>query len=237
MKTFLKYTFLAASIAALAQIAHATAVLKISEITGAVVTDKVTITDNGVGDLTPVAGAVTFAGGIDNWIINVDTGYTYPTLGSQADAQMHLSFSAQYAGSGVASSLVIQFSADGFTDVAGNANVAIGGVTPGVLCYSTFSDASDVLFALTNKLTAIGGLVGDPANGGAYASAVMAGTVPIAGQDGSYSLTQKIVIAPVQGVTSGDATLSVPDSGTTLMLLGAGLAGLGLVSRLRRRIR
>jgi hypothetical protein len=50
-----------------------------------------------------------------------------------------------------------------------------------------------------------------------------------------YSLTQKITITHgQQGVSSGDAELTVPDSGSTIALLGAALATLGLISRRRK---
>jgi hypothetical protein len=53
---------------------------------------------------------------------------------------------------------------------------------------------------------------------------------------GPYSLTEDIVITQTgAGGTTGDVILSVPDSGTTLMLLGAGLSVLGFAGSIRRR--
>jgi hypothetical protein len=53
---------------------------------------------------------------------------------------------------------------------------------------------------------------------------------------GPYSLTEYLVIKQTgAGLTTGDVKLSVPDSGTTLLLLGAGLTVLGFAGSIRRR--
>jgi hypothetical protein len=233
MKTFLKYIFLAATIAAFSQVARATPVLQISA-TGAT---SVTIWDGstatGAVDLDSEVGGVTWDGTIGGWTLRFNTGLTKPALGSATDPQMDLNFSAQYSGGNV-STLLILFSDNDFTS-PGNVTASIGGTAAGAasLTYATFGGASntELAYGVSNRLTLLPNVGGYT---GSFSGSTTSGTF-IAG--GPYELTLGIQIQQTNpGLSTGDALLTVPDSGTTLLLLGAALTGLGLFGRLRKRV-
>jgi hypothetical protein len=194
-------------------------------------TDGVTtvmIVDGTAADSNPVAGAVTFIGVVGNWVTNVTTGITMPLLGSATLPFMDLnSVDVTSIGGGT---LNIMFSEVGFgpllaptgfmSDIGGTLNSAAGSR----VTYNTYLDAGNVLFATTNllnsqtfthPLTAFSGSAGSLA----------VGPLP------TYSLTQDITIVhPGFGSTSLDATTTIPEPGT-LMLLGSGLLGMGFLRR------
>jgi hypothetical protein len=220
MKTFLKYTFLAATIAAFAVMANATPTLKIwTQQTG-----FLTITDNGVGDVNATVGGIVWTGSIGSWSFNLVGAVTYPEIGSLAIPEMDLNFLATSSTGGT---LKILFSNDGFGPTVNQTSEAnIGGTTQGSVSYKAFGGVNNNLFDLSNLLCA-------GPNTGSFSADVIGAAV---NNQGPYSLTSVITITQVgAGTSSGDVMLTVPDSGTTLLLLGAGLTGLGLISRLRRR--
>jgi hypothetical protein len=223
MKTSLKYTLLAGAIAACAGLASATPELVIStNWLNQTSLNTITVT----GDAT--TGLATYTGGIGGWTINVDTGLTYPTLGSTASPVMDLGVVA--SGTGL---LYVAFSDTGFTgagSVAANFNGNTFGPSVAFLAFGGGSNAlmdtsaAELLLAIPSSDL----LAGTPGfNASAGAGVIGNGTTP-------YSLTEFLVVNGT-GTVSLDAGLSVPDSGTTLMLLGAGLSVLGLAGSLRRR--
>jgi hypothetical protein len=227
MKTSLKYALLAGAIATLAGFASATPELLITTSWAAQTSANTVIV---MGDSS---GGVSYNGSLGVWNLTVDTGYTYPLVGSPTAPVLDLSFSAATKSDG-AGLLYIAFSQTGFT-APGTATASIGGTTSGALRFAAYGGASnslvdasssDMLAILPPSLLDIGyaGVFSGTASG-----ATIAGGAP-------YSLTDLVTInQSVAGVTSGDAFLSVPDSGTTLMLLGAGLSALGFVGSIRRR--
>jgi hypothetical protein len=189
----------------------------------------VTIVDNGPGDSNPAVGAVTYIGAIGGWATNVSTGLTKPILGSPSSPKIDLN-SVNVSSTGAAS-LKIEFSDTGFTQI-GTAVASIGGTQAfGNLTYAAYWSASNVALATTNLLSSqsFDRLAGDfdPS----FAGSVSGGAVT----SNLYSLTQVVTITHTgAGSTSFDAELTVPDSGSTIALLGAALATLGLISRRRK---
>jgi len=202
---------------------HATPTITISD-----GTNSISVSDNGVGDANSAVGQVTWIGALDNWTLNVDTGTTYPAIGTLAFPALDLSFNAISNGSG--GTLWIYFSADGFGPSAGTSNTVIGGTVsgPGTVSYSTYGGNSDTLFDTSNWLSTVG-----PFTGPAFSSSTLGGLVNSAGP---YSLTELVTITSTGASTiTGDAFLSVPEAGTTVMLLGAGLIALGFIGSFRKK--
>lgn len=225
MKTFPKYLAVAAAIAGLTQIAQALPQLRIFD-----GVSTVTITDGGAGDSQAAAGQVVWVGSIGNWTLNVHTGSTFPVIGSLSNPMLDLSFNATSGGTG--GTLVISFAADGFGPTSGSTQALIGGTIAngGSLTYNTYGGTNNTNFSLVNPLTAQG-----PFAAGAFAGAVTGSSI---NNVGPYALTQVVSITHGAGTfqSTGDALLTVPDSGTSILLLGAGLTSLGLVARMRRRV-
>jgi hypothetical protein len=224
MKISLKHLFLAGTIAGAAQIARAVPTLMITD-----GTNSVTIADGSSLDSNSAAGAVSWNGSLDNWTLNFDTGLGYPAIGSPTSPILDLSFGA-YTSTGGA--LWVYFSEDGFT--AGGSTLAnIGGTTQGQVAFGTFGGTSNTLFdhSASNLLTIL------PFTNGSYTGPVFSGTESggTVGGGAPYSLTEIIAINQVgAGLTTGDASLTVPDGGTTALLLGVGLLGLGVVASKRK---
>jgi hypothetical protein len=227
MKTFLKYTFLATAIAGFVGIAHAVPTLRIIDVATA---QTIEIADGSALDTSPVAGMVMWSGPLGAWTLNFDTGLTYPAIGSPSDPQMDLSFGAYTPTGGT---LKIYFSEVGFT-APGTASVDIGGTKQGsTVAFGTFGGTSNSLFdySISNRLTLLqnGALV---YNGLTFSGSASGGSV---GGSVPYSLTEFIQITQTgAGLTTGDAMLTVPDGGTTALLVGLGLLGLSAFARRRK---
>jgi hypothetical protein len=188
--------------------------------------NEVTIADGGVGDLNPIAGAVTFSGAVGLWIINVTTGITYPVLGSVTEPVMDFNdISVLSSGGGT---LTLWFSETGFGPTSTSVETSIGGTTGGTVSYQAFSGTA--LFEEGALLTTFTSntLAFNNTSSGTLASGA-----------GPYSLTQKVQLThSAGGVSSYNANLSVepkpvPDGGMTLSLLGLAMVGL---AALRRRL-
>lgn len=225
MKPSLKYLFLLGAISAAFQTANAVPTLMISD-----GVNSITIADGSAMDTNSATGAVSWTGSLDNWTLNFDTGLGYPAVGSPADPLLDLSFGAYTPTGG---SLWIFFSEDGFT-AQGTAFASIGGTTQGSVAFGGFGGTSNALFdySSSNLLTIL------PSSsayyGPSFSGSTFGGTV---NSEGAYSLTEVVAINQIgAGLTTGDAMLSVPDGGTTMLLLGAGLLALGFTGSFRKRL-
>lgn len=218
MKNITNYLALGAVALGLTGAAQAVPTLRISD----GINPAITVADGSGSDSNGAAGVVTWIGATGVWTVNVDTGITKPQVGSNQAPYMDLAFVDV---SSAAGTLTLMFSETGFTQL-GSALAKIGGTTAGTVTYATYWSASNNLFALDNLLSNQG-----PFGPGAFAGTSALGLV--AAQP--YSLTQVITITHSgAGTSSGDAELTVPDSGSTIALLGAALATLGLISRRRK---
>jgi hypothetical protein len=190
--------------------------------------NTVEIADASGSDSNPLAGAVTFIGPLGNFFLNVSTGISKPVLGSATLPSMDLSSVDVSGPSG--GTLTILFSDDFFGPTFGGVTASIGGTTGGTVLYSTYADASNVLFGMSTLLTTQGAFTGPAFSGTTFADLGLP----------SFSLTQEVVISHGSaGATSFNAELkaapkAVPDGGSTAALLGAVLVGL---ESLRRRFR
>ena len=224
MKTLYKYLAIAAAMAGLTQAVHAVPQLRLFD-----GTTTITISDGGAGDSQAAAGQVVWIGSIGNWTLNVHTGSTYPVIGSLSNPMMDLNFNATSGGAG--GTLVISFSADGFGPTSGSTIASVGGTiaTGGSVSSANYGGTNNTLFNTSNLLTSQG-----PFNTAAFSGSVTGASINNAGP---YALTQVVSVTHGAGTfqTTGDALLTVPDSGMSVLLLGAGLTCLGLLARFKVR--
>jgi hypothetical protein len=203
--TILKTLILAAAAAGWVVSAHATPTLTITD-----GTTTVTGTVNGDGP-----GTDTFVGAVDSWSVNVTTGLTNSPNGLP---DLDLSSIDLLSGTS-ASTLTLTFTDTGFNQ-DGGALADIGGTqsfTNGAtITYSTYWNTD-------NLLTSSGGLTSTPFSASDTSSGVTTGV---------YSLTEVVTIA-AKGAGSGsfDANVTVPDGGTTALLVGLAMIGLSLIAR------
>lgn len=220
MKISLKHTLLLSAMVAFVGSIYATPTLYL-ESAGT----WISVTDNAAGDANSTAGQVTWIGSIGNWTLNVDTGTSFPALGSLVAPQMDLAFSATSVGSG--GDLWVYYSADGFGPTNASANASLGGTTPGTVTFYSFGGSSNTLFDTSNALATDGPFGGPSFSGNAGGGRISS--------EGPYSLTDVVQITSTgAGYTSGDAILSVPDGGTMALLLGVGLIGLSMFAGWRK---
>lgn len=211
------------------QVSKAVATMTIDDL--ATVGVDVTITDGGFGDMGLGPGSVVYVGALGVWTLNVDTGTTKPFIGSSFDPAMDLGFVNM---SSAAGTLVVEWSDDGFTGPVPSATfqASIGGTTAGTIRYESFYSAANSIPALT-ALTDSGVLL--PGLGSAFAASDIGSAVGLSVPPG-FALTQRVTITHTgAGLSSGDAELNqVPDGGSTLVLLGSVLSGIGALA-LRRK--
>jgi hypothetical protein len=231
--TLVKMTGVCALVFTLATMAEATPILRMTSSAGGFVQ----ITDNGAGDLDPTVGVVQFSGTLGTacwqcnyWLANLTIGSSYPVLGtSQAP---HLDIQSINVSNSSAGTLLIEFTNDFDVDsqifMSGN----YGGLSGGIITYGLFGGVS----AFSTTQTVFNGVVANGAglySGSFGASSFDPTTLGGFNAANNVWLTQRIQInhATKGGeVSDGSFSAQVPEP-TTLLLLGAGLAGLGLLKR------
>ena len=190
---------------------------------------------------TSTSGVVTYTGSDTFWSVVVSTGTAYPPAvgqGTLSAPVMDLSIIATSTGAAGSSghTLSITFGADGFGPTSGGFMALMSG-------HLVSGTANPVVFS-TDYATTPTSLAGPPASppagtqlttsgslaGPTYSSLVDSGIVTLGSP---YILEEVVTIgAATAGSYSLDGSLTtVPDGGTTAMLLGAALSVLGLIRR------
>ncbi|HEY1793817.1 MAG TPA: VPDSG-CTERM sorting domain-containing protein [Opitutaceae bacterium] len=223
MNSLSKYLLAGAALAAFASVGRSDPTLMLFDVINGNIVDEQTVVDNGSGDQNPNAGVVEFNGSIQGWDVNTTVGLvgTNPTL----------DISSVDRATDPQGDLYVVFS-DNNIATTGSVSSSIGGTTSApqeAINFWTYSGVN--IEDLSNLLTS-NTLTGSPFSASANGSTSLNGSSP-------YSLTEVIEItdAGSGSLTSFDANLtvtgssSVPDSGTTLLLLALGLAVIGLSAR------
>jgi hypothetical protein len=213
MKTLVKSLMALAAAAAISGSAYAIPTLVISDgITTKIIVDEA---PNDGALFTP--GAVLFSGSIGTWAITVNNGTTKPLIGSATLPDLDLSFLAVSSGAGT---LSITFSDDGFTADSGFSSKIGGTVGSGGSVTSTLSLNGNVI---SNA---------GPFGPGAFSS-TLGGNVVLGATD---TLALGVILTANAGgvVSSGDYNVTVPDGGTTALLVGLGLVGMSVAARRKK---
>lgn len=182
------------------------------------------------GSYTAVAssatGNVTYNGSAGVWNLVVTTGLTAPALGTHANPSMDLSIQASSTAGG---SLYIGLVDTGFTGVGSLAATISGHVVSGApesYLFNMFADTSNTQPTTTlptgSIITTLSGVL--------PVLATTTGTLP---GTSPYALGEVVEItstgATTTSIDAGSST--VPDGGTTAMMLGLALSGLALLKR------
>ena len=188
-----------------------------------------TVTDGGPGDASPIAGIVAFSATVGVFEVVLTAGFSDPITGSATSPSLVFNLEALTTSGGT---LTAMLSDNSFGPSGTTAHATILSPPPlnlgpplplaatSTIGYGTYYSATNTEFALDTLLT----LMLSP---GAATGFLPSGTGP-------YSLTQLVQITSSPGVTTAAATLSVPDGGLALSLLGFALVG---VEGLRRRFK
>ncbi len=204
--------------------AHATPMLQL-EATGVA---AVTITDNGIGDISPLQGAVTFNGALGDFILNVTTGLSKPLLGTPAFP--HLDLNSVNVNSFSGGTLTIRLTDTGFIGNLPTVNFAslIGGTTFGNVSYSTYIAQGNNPFATDTLISNMG-----PYGSGSF-SGGQSNTISLPSGPYTLTLVAQITHSGAFQSTSFDAVLKVPEP-SSMFLFVAGIIGFGMVCFARRR--
>lgn len=189
----------------------------------------VTITDSSGNTMTTtsangVVNLVAVPLGTGNWTINIDTGIGSPPalgyIGTPAQPFMDLnagnSFLQTTAGPLVGNVLTIDFTVDNLGPINGELFHKLGSLTE-------------------NNITAVFNVLVNNVVVDSNTSYAALTTAPLIAPAGSTVTLEAVLTATAKsGFISADQDLTVPDSGMTLAMLGAGLAGLVVFARTRK---
>ena len=185
---------------------------------------NVLVVDGSGLDSASGANQVGFQGVVGDWNINFTAGVLSGTTSQPEMDLVSMNFSSK------ASALWVGFSADGFGPTLGSASVSIGGTTDGAIQYwsglGTVNQSLPAAFSYPNPFLSFGSLPG--ANDQAFSGSDSWNL----NDSGPYSLVQWVLITHSSaGNSSFNASLHVPDSGSTALLIGLSLIGISFAAR------
>lgn len=184
------------------------------------------VADGSALDANPLAGVITYLGPIGNWSVNVTTGIAggtteFPTL----------DLSSVNVSTSTGGFLNLGFVSDNLGPTSGGLDVQVGGTTTGSVNFLSVVDSGNTsnFFGLTSALQLSQGSFTGAFSDSAYGAFSL---------NAPYSIYELAYITHNgAGTTSFDAYAAVPDGGTTALLLGLGLLGVGFIFRRLRPAR
>ena len=190
----------------------------------------IVVTDGGAGDASPLAGQIAFSGAVGDYVFQVTTTASKPSVGSAAFPEMRINVTnATYAPSGgtIDPTLVVVASDTGFSSASSplSAVLSANGAAPGsgAVTYSAFADLADTGAQTTQIGPTLSGTGSFNTSGvGAYAA------------DAGYSITLATTVtsSTFGQVSQFDASFVVPEPAT--IAVWSALGAIGLLAYRRR---
>ena len=196
-------------------------------------TTTVTVNDNGAGDLNPVAGSVTFSGAVGSFTTNVTTGTSKPIL---PQATLQLASLDIFSGAG-AGTLTVELTDIGFSLPGGPGRTLTSNLT-GFTQAQGVGASQCVGFDNLPFDCSPGVTINHPPFGPGPITNTLSTTFP---STAPFAISERVVLSFVSpgfasfNLTSAASTASIAavPQPRALLLLGLGLAGLGVVPMLR----
>lgn len=220
-KSFLKFVGISMLAFGLINAARAGTVLWLSLDTTIGNGDDILVYDGLPGDSNPNGDVITWVGSIGVWNINVSTG-----LVTNGGSNPSIDFNSVNH-STAAGDLYMAFSANGFgPSVGGSLNQSVGGTTAGSVEFISTTGNSTLLnwgLPWVYQTFSGGSFSGDGSASPTYTN--------------PFNITQWAYIHHTgAGTTSFDAVTSVPEGGSTALMVGLSLVGLSLAASYRRKV-
>jgi hypothetical protein len=219
---------------------HAAFKLQIDDAATTGLVPDVNVLDNGLGDLSPLLGVITFMGSTPSFLVNVTTGISKPSSTVNPDYEAKIHLDSINLSSTMPGTITIKLTDTDFDLIApspptGVATTSMGGVMLGTIDYvATFFDPTNTEFGMGDELYKETGI-----GPGAFSrSSSQIVELPTTSPD-RFSLTSIVTITHTQAMASSsfnlETSVTTPEPGT-LLLLGTGLLGFAGYGWRRRRM-